>query len=329
VRETPFTPEQESIITRVDAMITEGVPVARIISRTGVQEEHLLKLRRRQRWGLGLKSAWQDDEAISALGEFLDLHESKQEPHDDAKTPTFLTINSLVDTADYRTDFIAITGGFGVGKSKALIHAVQKNPRGYGKPGRVRVEFSKTDNNPSAALYSILKALAGETGSSRVAYRTGNLLDAVCKELGLGDCLIADECNYLGEAADILRNIHYRSGASVVMSGNPDFQESVWGEKSQSFGALASRAMLFKFPSTTLDDACCWLDWKGVTGVKLRDALARIAIRPGQNGGLRTLARIFDCWDGYLSHLSRTEENLKQVITVMGRAPAQAQKGKQ
>jgi DNA transposition AAA+ family ATPase len=109
-----------------------------------------------------------------------------------------------------------------------------------------------------------------------------------------------DECNYLNESMDVVRSIHDDFGVSIVMIGNPEFKNNVWGKKSK-FAALASRAMHFEFPNSTAEDVEAWLAWSGALEgmkpterTKFIDQAITIGKRPGPNGGLRSLAHTID-----------------------------------
>ena len=106
-----------------------------------------------------------------------------------------------------------------------------------------------------------------------------------------------DECNFLDDAMDVVRSIYDDFGVSIVMMGNPNFDEIVWGGKSE-FAALASRAQRFNFPTSTAEDVEAFLAWKGTLNgmsvtarTKFIKTAVTIGTRPGQSGGLRALAQ--------------------------------------
>lgn len=125
-------------------------------------------------------------------------------------------------------------------------------------------------------------------------------MDAIAGLLKPGDLLILDECNYLsgrngrdGRALDVIRDLYDDGRAGIVIQGNTDLRARVWG-KSEDFAALASRTTYYPMGHTTEEDVDAWLQWAGLTGKAIRAAAIKIAVRPGRNGGLRTLAKAID-----------------------------------
>lgn len=319
-KSSPFTPDQEVVLSRVEIILNTGYSLNRLLAETGIYDDDLKKLLDRSYIGYLPADKIRQMEAFSALHEWIEIKESNAIPESFANTPTFEKIQAIITNAHHSGDFVAITGDVGIGKSQAAIAYVKSNPRGFNKPGAIRIEFTRADRNDSSALYTILCGLAGDFEASRSAYRNGHLMSAIGKVLDRRDCLILDECNYLGPAADIVRDIYERTGAAIIMIGNPELSNTVWSKKRQEFSALASRATRFDFPCTLEEDVDAYLTWKGITGAKIRKVAKAIAARPGQSGGLRTLTKIFALRDTYYPSLAMDGDAFEALATQIGRA---------
>jgi DNA transposition AAA+ family ATPase len=299
-----LTPEQELIILKVESRLAAGLTEQRLSLEAGVDKEDIGMLLDRHKvltrigsGGYSRERADENtDEAIRNLAEWLsNADETAHKQSGFAVTPTYQSIHAIIANTHKTRKIAAITGSWGIGKSKAAKSYAETYPRGYKKPGSIRIEFTASDKKPAAAYSRILGALRGKAEAE--AYRNVNLHNAIGATLSPADCLILDECNHLKEAMEIVRSIHDDFGVAIVMIGNPEFTDTVWGKKSR-FEALASRAMRFDFPASTPEDVEAWVAWKGILEGKkpgertefLKKAID-IAKRPGPNGGLRTLAQ--------------------------------------
>lgn len=243
----------------------------------------------------GYDSSRETRQAIADLDDWL--KEAEQPPDDDAAyavTPTFQTLQNLLAMAHQKRELLAITGSWGIGKTQAAQYYAASHPRTHQRPGAVRIQFDGTDCKPVAALEKIRDALNANPSS----HQRGNVMKALGAALRPGDFLILEECQRLGDALDVICSLHDDFKVGIAMIGNPDLSAAVWGKKA-TFGALASRANRFDFPSTTPDDVDAWLAWHGLPeGLnslersRLARAAAAVATRPGRNGGLRALADI-------------------------------------
>ena len=236
-----------------------------------------------------------------------------------AATPTFRALQNLFEAAHEGRELIAITGSWGIGKTQAAKYYAATHPRTCNRPGAVRIQFDRTDCNPVAVLEKIRDGMGANPGS----HRRGNIMKAIGAALRPGDFLILEECQRLGEALDVICSLHDDFGVGIAMIGNPDLSSIVWGKKS-TFGALASRANRFDFPSTTPDDVDAWLAWHGLPdglNGQERDKLARcaaaIATRPGQNGGLRALADVIRMAENLFGGQRLTGDLLSQLAAQM------------
>lgn len=323
---TQLTPEQESVIAGAETCLATGLTVQRLSLETGIEIADINKLlaRSRIRNPMHHSHEWESRAieetaaAVAAVADFLGRYAgAKQTRSGFAATPTHQSLQAIFAHTHKSRGLAAITGSWGIGKSEAAKDYAQSCPRRYRKPGAVRIEFVKTDQKPTAAYAKILGALHGDRGH---AYRNDNLHDAVGAALDPGDFLLLDECNFLFEALDVVRSIHDDFGVPIVMIGNPEFKETVWGKKSR-YAALASRANRFDFPASTAEDVETWLAWSGVPdGMKpaertkfIEKAIA-IGRRPGPNGGLRALARGIEIYMGIYSHAPLDAALLDQII---------------
>lgn len=295
-----LTPEQECIMVKVETRLATGLTEQRLSLETGVDLEDIDRLLNR----ILVKTPWEHksieetNAAISTFAEWLGSEtETEQTQSGFAVTSTFQNLQALFAHAHKSRQLVAITGSWGIGKSEAAKAYAASHPRGYRKPGALRIQFGDSDKKPAAAYSKILGALRGDGGH---AYRNGNMHDAIGAAINPGDCLILDECNHLKEAMEVVRSLYDDFGVAIVMIGNPEFTDTVWGKQSR-FSALASRALRFDFPASTAEDVEAWIAWKGVLKGKKPGERAEfikraieIGKRPGPNGGLRTLAHTIE-----------------------------------
>ncbi|MBS4015402.1 MAG: AAA family ATPase [Candidatus Latescibacteria bacterium] len=316
--EREYTEEQEAMLNRVETILASGLTLSRLAAEAGEPEELVKKVLEREHFARGYGFS-RRGEVLQKLAEWLEIQEP-MERQQYANTATFQKIQAIIAGAHRARDFVAITGDVGIGKSWAATEYVRQHSRGYNKPGAVRVEFTRADRNDSSALFTILSALAGDVEASRSAYRNGHLQSAIGKVLNRDDCLILDECNYLGTAVDIVRDLWEKTRTAIVMIGNPELSRTIWVDKKQDFAALASRATRFDIPRTVDQDVEAFLDWKGIADKRLRKAAVEIAARPGQSGGLRTLTKILSLLDNYYPGITLDADTFKELAAQIGRA---------
>lgn len=282
-----FSDEDLEILERVDKRIASGVTLERLHVVTGVPLTHLECLLKRQISNFRNPSR-RDRDALAVLATWLAEEAAARPAKPHAETKTFKRIYDLIAWAHAKREIIAITGGVGVGKTEAARAYAEAHPRMHKTPGAVFVKFGKTDGNPTRALARICAALPELRGG-----RQGDAMDRIAETLRDGDCLILDECNYLGNAVDITRDIYDETGVPIVMVGNPGFSGAIWNKR-DTWDAQANRTMRFDFPATTEPDVDAYLAWKGITGAHLRKAAVQIAARPGSGGGLRSLVKLLE-----------------------------------
>lgn len=296
------------ILDPIRARLAAGtVSTARLQIVTGLESHKLKHILDGKVFGI-----WDYRDTKQALEDLAAWAAEDAHPAEDdngyAVTPTFQLIQTLLDDAHRNCRLIAITGSWGIGKTQAAKYYAATHPRTHSRPGAIRVQFDSTDYKPVAVLEKIRDAMSANPGS----HRRGNAINAIGNALRPGDFFIFEECQRLKEALEVICSLHDEFGVGIAMTGNPVFSSGVWGKR-PDFGALANRAARFDFPATTPEDVEAWLAWYGFpegmdsTGRKmLTKAAVNIAARPGQNGGLRTLAQLFDLaknlhWDAPMS----------------------------
>jgi DNA transposition AAA+ family ATPase len=291
VTETRSENEREMIITGVEAHLATGYSKVRLSNEARVDLATMDKIIRREGNQFSHNIAKRMDDGIARLEAWLVDQEAAALSGADSRAdmPTSKAIGAAIDMAINDPVIVSITGVQGIGKSDEAKARARERPMSFHRPGVLRIEFNSTENRLSPALSRI----ADELGTVRPGYTGRNLLDAIGSSLRPGDTLILDEYNHLeGRAVNVARDIHQRFGIGVVMMGNQDFADLVWGKK-DNYAALANRALHFHFPQTTEEDVDAWLNWKGLYGKALRNAAAKIGARPGRNGGIRTLDLLF------------------------------------
>lgn len=317
--EKPQDSEREILIQAVERQLAAGVPLVRLSNVTSISVVILDALLRRERLGYGLDINRDHADAIDKLRKWQAESTRNTESNRRAlvETPTYKSVTNLLRLAHEEGRIVAITGGFGIGKSEAAKAYALANPMNPREPGALRVEFTATDKKPTAALAAVGEVLRRDS-YGRPAYRNGNIMNQICGNLRTGDVLLLDEYNHLeGDAINIARDLHQRAEVGVAMIGNPDFSRKVWG-KSEEFAALANRALRFDFPANTVDDVDVWLNWKGYLGAKLRNVAIKVGTKAGRNGGLRSVNIIFENMHLYPDY-DIDDKLFEQVATKLGR----------
>ena len=293
-----FTEPQQATLREVAARLASGHTMPRVSWLSSVPEEaigRLLAGHPIRQYGSRVNDA-DAAEAIAGLAEWLESE--KQGASDDsgyALTPTFSALQSLYEQAHQWGILVAVTGAWGIGKSEAARYYAANHPRTHDEAGAVRIQFAGADRTTGAALAKIAEHLRAVSH----AHRNGSQMGAIEAALRPGDMLILEECQLLGEAIDVISDLHDATGAAIVIQGNPDLSGMIWG-KSTRFARLASRANRYDFPQSTADDVDAWLAWRGAgEGMTfaerkaLTETACAIACKPAQNAGLRALADVF------------------------------------
>lgn len=323
LNEFTYDEHAETILSRIESRLASGLSRARLANESETRLDALEDVLKRQTRFIAGRNQDTPRETLSSLERWLveEDEQGTQKPSSHAPTPTYQRISTLLGIAHTKRKLIAITGDVGIGKSAAACAYAAAKPKTDHAPGTVYVEFAEVDAKPTAALNRIFEALPGKGISG---HRQENLLDAIAGLLKPGDMLILDECNYLsgrngrdGRALDVIRDLYGKSRASIAMLGNPDLRARVWG-KSEDFAALASRTLHYPMGHTTEEDVDAWLQWAGLTGKALRTAAIKIAVRPGQNGGLRTLDKVIELTRDFYPD-AFTADSIEHTARMIGR----------
>lgn len=321
--EFTYDERMETILARIESCLASGLSRARLANETDMRLDALEEVLKRQTRFIESRHHGDPSKTIASLENWLNEEDARVTPKtaNHAPTPTFQRISALLSIARAKRQLIAITLDVGTGKSTAGRIFAAEHPKTDHTPGAVYVEFAEVDAKPTAALNRIFDALPGK---GIAGYRQENLLDSIAGLLKPDDLLILDECNYLsgrngrdGRALDVIRDLHGKSRAGIAMLGNPDLRARVWG-KSEDFAALASRTTHFPMGHTTEEDVDAWLQWAGITGKAIRTVAIKIAARPGQNGGLRTLDRIIEQARHFYPD-ALTADAIEQTARMIGR----------
>lgn len=323
LEEFTYDERAETILSRIESRLASGLSRTRLANEAEIRLDALEDVLKRQKRFIAGRHYGDPRETLARLEQWLADEDAQATPKAaaHAPTPTYQRITTLLGIAHNKRQLIAITGDVGIGKSAAACAYAAAHPKTDHTPGAVYVEFAEVDAKPTAALSRIFEALPGKCIAG---HRQENLLDAIASLLKPGDLLILDECNYLsgrngrdGRALDVIRDLYGKSRAGIVMFGNPELRARVWG-KSEDFAALASRTAHYPMGHTTEEDVDAWLQWASLTGKAIRAAAIKIAARAGQNGGLRTLAKVVD-QARYFYPNAITAGHIEQTARMIGR----------
>lgn len=307
-------------ITKIEGVLSSGFSLDRLANETTLDRERLERfLNRDEPFGHSRFRNTEYEEKLDAW--LVDHGQATEKPS--ARTPTYNTIQALLSKAHHRAEFIAITGGVGVGKSQASKDYTKENPRGYERPGAFYVEFASADKSMASALERILGTMLGrKAGSAKQS--TSMMTRVICGNLRPGDFMTLDECNFLvvgkSRTIEIARDIYAGSGVGIALLGNSDFDSKVYGDDSD-FDALVSRTSRIDFPTSTEDDIDCWIQWKGLgaLGKRARDKLVSIGTRPGGRGGLRMLDLLINNITGVSQDAPIDVETIELFLAKFGR----------
>ncbi len=289
-----YTREQEATLEFMNLRLAAGTQLAYVSVHSGVPAEAIEAILNRHPNLYGGSRRTQDDvnSAFEKLREWRTSEEARS-GNAFANTPIFLAMKRVFAYAHAARKIVSVVGGVGVGKTFAQQAYCLENARSAKKAGAVCVIFNSASSKPAAALWRIYCALYPGHVDLKARYRADELQYTITKALRPGDFLLCDEANRLGDAVEVLRDIHDETGVGVALSGNPAFDEAVYG-RGEKFSALASRAQVFRFPEVGRDDVIAWLEWAGWRGPSVAKIAIEIAARYGKSAGLRPLANARD-----------------------------------
>lgn len=297
--------EAASVVDAVQTRLNQGLSLAQLRSESGITQHALQRLLERAppRDGYAGWNFEQHAAGVAQLAGWL-AEAPAHSPGADAyaPTPALEAICDLIDAARTRKRLAIIVGGIGVGKTSAARAAVEADPRKHGSPGVVRIEVSESDRTVNRLLRSVYFKLV-----NRDEYPMGDeVMGEILKALRPGDVLILDECQRLaacakGRGIEAVRELYDRSPASIILLGNEHLVGNGRVLDEKLYGALASRARVFKedFLYTSEGDVDAYMEWAGVSGRSLRSRLVSTFAKqpnaaPKRPGGLRAVAALFD-----------------------------------
>jgi hypothetical protein len=314
--------QAEGIVERVNGYLSSGLRVMRLSAETGVPvaklERLLAELNIRhlagsewfvgpdvQRYLISLEK-WLEEEAEA----------ESQELDDHANTEILRQVYGILDVAHRSRSLVAITGPYGIGKTHAAQAYARDNPRRPNEPGAVWFEFPPGTKGDAGVLDAILSALdpyGHPSGSVLVK------LDRVLSLLKPGDFLIADECGIPAEKGSGLKfigYIHERARIPAAMIGNPSFHAAVWGKRND-YDALASRTRHTSLDGSSAGDVEAFMDWRKLSGRRLKETILAVVRQPGRDGGLRAAVAILD--ELRVRDMEISYENFLSIAKLLGR----------
>lgn len=326
--------DAEPLVQQVESMLTQGFPLARLRSETGLPRagvENLLGRKAPRIGSFAMESVWSLDgmaATVERLREWLDERAGvEDETAKYAETPTLQAIASqCLEAADDKR-ITVIVGGFGIGKTFAANAAVSQQPRRHDGPGLLRYEMSIEDKTVARLLERLYARLINREARPLA----GAGIDEVSKLLRRGDVVIIDECQRLADCArgagiEVIRELYDGTAASFVLLGNEALTKRGGVLDEKLYGAFGSRARVFpwQFLYPAEEDIDAFMVWRGVSGTHLRNLLVKRFARAGKRpplmrGGLRKLSQLLAdvatengghpaTFETVLAHLQRMDE---------------------
>ncbi|MBN9694647.1 MAG: ATP-binding protein [Zoogloea sp.] len=313
----------EKIVDRVNAYIAAGVRVSRICAESEVDlgREQLEKLLSEQNIRPLIGQEWfggQAEAHLFALERWLTEEDAERSAMTaiHAETETFGIVYGALSICYKTGSMKAITGPNGIGKTFGARAVAHDFPRRPNEPGAVYFEFGPGTKGDAGVLDTILTALDPYgTPTGTVSRKLDRILDL----LRPGDFLIADECGIPAERGTGLRfmsYIHEQAGIPVAMIGNTSFRTAVWGKRSD-YDALASRTQHLALGGNSEVDVDAWMDFKGLSGRKLKQTVMTVVCQSGREGGLRGAQAVLG--EMLARNLEVTPENFLETAKLFGR----------
>ncbi len=215
-----------------------------------------------------------------------------------AQTPTFVAVQEACKLAWGIGGIVVQPGEPGIGKSVAGKNFCRQFPKTRSSSGAVYVEFETGQTTEKAILEKIVEALhdQGLTPSP-----SGDPKRIIKKTLGDGDMLLLDEFQFTvaggNRGGDVFHSLYNSTGISLFLMGNATMNGALLNDKKQPFAALINRAGVKPHLQTTENDVQIWMQWQGYEDAALISAAQKIGARPGQSGGLRTLAWVIRAFE--------------------------------
>jgi hypothetical protein len=229
---------------------------------------------------LGVLSAWLDSDSADDIAGI-------------ATTPTFISLQNAYDLAWATKGIVVVVGEVGIGKSLGGKRFCRQNPKTSRSKGVVYVEFKSGEITEKAILGRIVSVLYGQ---GLISTTSGDPTRIIEDTLDSDDLLLLDEFHFTiangNRGGEVFHSLYNAIGMPIVLQGNATLNGTLWNDKKQPFQGLANRALCMPHMSTTVKDVETWMHWAGYDNDALIRAAVKIGARPGQSGGLRTLAMV-------------------------------------
>lgn len=264
---------------------------------------------------LGLLSTWLDSDAEDDIAGI-------------ASTKTFDRLQKAYEQAFIKKRIVSIVGEVGIGKSLAAKHYWRQYPKTRRSNGVVYVEFRTGDTKENSILGRIVEVLYGQ---GLISTLSGDPMTIIEDTLGPEDQLLADEFHFTiangNRGGEVFHSLYNATGMSIVLQGNASLTGTLWNDKKQPFQGLADRAWCFNGLSTTEEDVKAWMHWAGHDNEALIRAAVKVAARPGQSGGLRTLSLLIEMYEAFHQEKKLTAQSFTAYAMEAGKYPKPQKKG--
>lgn len=246
-----------------------------------------------------------------------------------AQTPTFIAIQCDVENTLSVGGTLAMTGEPGIGKSVTLKDFCHQYPKTRNQSGAVYIAFEAGDNTEKAILEVIVTGLYQQ---GLVQTMSGDPKRIIKQALGPGDIVLFDEVQFAFSGAnrggDLFHSLHDTTGVPFVFMGNYTTTGALLDDKKQPYAALVNRGGVRPHMQTTNEDVAVWMAWQGFESAELIRAAQKIGARPGQSGGLRTLAYVIRNAEKMHPGKKLTKELLMSTASYYGKSPTHSKKEK-
>ncbi|MBW8456933.1 MAG: ATP-binding protein [Thiobacillus sp.] len=320
--------EQEEIVDRTLKRMDKVYTRTSLATQLDLDVVDLgLLLYQRNQW-----SASNSPRKQKLLEALLPWLESEEEGDDRgiASTPTFMRIERIYHKAWTKTGYRGLTGEVGTGKSFCARRFWRENMKTRYRRGVVYVELTSADKTTKAVLARIVEALYAYGAIDTTA---GDHWTILCDHLGPEDLLIVDEFQFALaddiKVGKVFHDMANKMRTHVVLQGNRDLNRTLWGDKSGELEGVANRTLHPPHFVTTAADVTAWMEWAGYKDAALVKAATKIAARPGDQGGLRTLQLLFDEFESENPDKKLTAKSLIETAQLWGKYSPTNQKGNQ
>ena len=293
-----WIPEPVAILGKLESLIAQGVHIGAIEKMTRLPETTIHSLLDHpNRATLGMAdsralSRQQDRGELFRLNNALIELEQRDKARRYTQLPTGDYISGIaLECLEYKR-LILLIGRFGLCKTTIAKHLAQTYPMTHESPGIAYVSLADEERTASAVYQSISDVMRI---NERVSTRGRSVGQRVRNTLRKGDLLIIDEANYAFQRGTwaTLRDIFDHTPASVLMIVNPD-GEGLVKQEQEALGAFLQRARIRRIEQNDPKDGEFYAKSLGYSREEIIHEAGVIAAKPGINGGMRVLARVFE-----------------------------------